>query len=128
MKEKKEKKEKTQSIQPVDIAKELKESYLDYAMSIIISRALPDVRDGLKPVQRRILWSMKNMGITSNTKSVKSARVVGECFVKNTLVLTKKGLMPIQKIKVGDKIYTQESLRKVTRLYEMSAKPLLKVT
>ncbi|MCJ7689746.1 MAG: DNA gyrase subunit A, partial [Clostridiaceae bacterium] len=82
MKEKKEKKEKTQSVQPVDIAKELKESYLDYAMSIIISRALPDVRDGLKPVQRRILYSMHEMGLGSGSKSRKSATVVGDVLGK----------------------------------------------
>ena len=82
MKEEKEKKEKAESVQPIDIAEELRESYLDYAMSIIISRALPDVRDGLKPVQRRILWSMQKMGITSSTKTVKSARVVGEVLGK----------------------------------------------
>ncbi len=82
MKEEEEKKEKAESVQPIDIAEELRESYLDYAMSIIISRALPDVRDGLKPVQRRILWSMQKMGITSSTKTVKSARVVGEVLGK----------------------------------------------
>ena len=82
MKEKEEKKEKALSVQPVDIAKELKESYLDYAMSIIISRALPDVRDGLKPVQRRILYSMHEMGLGSGSKSRKSATVVGDVLGK----------------------------------------------
>ena len=79
---KEEKKEKSQSIQPRDIAEELRESYLDYAMSIIISRALPDVRDGLKPVQRRILFAMHELGLGSGSKSRKSATVVGDTLGK----------------------------------------------
>ncbi len=67
---------------PREITEELKESYLDYAMSVIISRALPDVRDGLKPVQRRILWSMWQMGLTSQAKFRKSAAVVGEVIAR----------------------------------------------
>jgi len=83
MKEKgEEKKEKAQSIQPRDIAEELRESYLDYAMSIIISRALPDVRDGLKPVQRRILFTMHELGLGSSAKSRKSAAIVGDTLGK----------------------------------------------
>jgi DNA gyrase subunit A len=61
-----------------EITAELQESYLDYAMSVIISRALPDVRDGLKPVQRRVLWSMWESGLTHGAKTRKSANVVGE--------------------------------------------------
>ncbi|MDD3487799.1 MAG: DNA gyrase subunit A [Candidatus Pacebacteria bacterium] len=79
-KEKKEKKQET--IEMRDIGEELKDSYLDYAMSIIISRALPDARDGLKPVQRRILFAMKEIGLTSGAKSRKSASVVGEVLGK----------------------------------------------
>ncbi|PSO46531.1 MAG: DNA gyrase subunit A, partial [Parcubacteria group bacterium SW_4_46_8] len=60
------------------ITEEMKEAYLDYAMSVITSRALPDVRDGLKPVQRRILYSMHNMGLTAGAKFRKSATVVGD--------------------------------------------------
>jgi len=59
------------------ITEEMKESYLDYAMSVIISRALPDIRDGLKPVQRRILYAMHKMGLNHSAKFVKSARIVG---------------------------------------------------
>jgi DNA gyrase subunit A len=66
----------------VNIEEELKSSYLDYAMSVIISRALPDVRDGLKPVQRRILFSMQDMGIFHNTAYKKSARIVGDVLGK----------------------------------------------
>lgn len=61
-----------------DINKEMKRAYLDYAMSVIVSRALPDVRDGLKPVQRRILYAMKKLGLTAGGKFTKSARVTGE--------------------------------------------------
>ncbi len=65
-----------------EITAELKESYLDYAMSVIVSRALPDVRDGLKPVQRRILWGMWDAGVTADAKFRKSADVVGEVMGK----------------------------------------------
>jgi len=64
------------------ITEEMKESYLDYAMSVIISRALPDVRDGLKPVHRRILYAMHSMGLTSGGKHRKSAAVVGDVLGK----------------------------------------------
>jgi DNA gyrase subunit A len=65
-------------IRPIDISDEMKRSYLDYAMSVIVSRALPDVRDGLKPVHRRILYSMWQNGYTPDKKHVKSARIVGD--------------------------------------------------
>ena len=70
------------SITPVNIEEELKSSYLDYAMSVIVGRALPDVRDGLKPVHRRVLYSMDREGNTANKKYVKSARVVGDVIGK----------------------------------------------
>src|ERR1700685_3103119 len=65
-----------------EITKELSESYLDYAMSVIVSRALPDVRDGLKPVHRRILHAMNEAGYASNKAYKKSAGVVGEVMGK----------------------------------------------
>ena len=70
------------SITSVNIEEELKSSYLDYAMSVIVGRALPDVRDGLKPVHRRVLFSMDREGNTANKKYVKSARVVGDVIGK----------------------------------------------
>ncbi len=70
------------TIQPVDIDSQMRTAYLDYAMSVIVSRALPDARDGLKPVHRRILFAMDDMGIRSNTAYKKSARVVGEVLGK----------------------------------------------
>jgi DNA gyrase subunit A len=69
-------------IRPVSILDEMKKSYLDYAMSVIVSRALPDARDGLKPVHRRILYSMYEQGHTHEKKYVKSARVVGDVIGK----------------------------------------------
>ncbi|MFC1918416.1 DNA gyrase subunit A [Chloroflexota bacterium] len=67
---------------PVNIVEEMQSSYLDYAMSVIVSRALPDVRDGLKPVQRRILYAINDMGITHTSSYKKSARIVGEVLGK----------------------------------------------
>jgi DNA gyrase subunit A len=69
-------------IRPVSITEEMKRSYLDYAMSVIVARALPDARDGLKPVHRRILYSMHEQGHTPDRKYVKSARVVGDVMGK----------------------------------------------
>ncbi len=70
------------NIQPVNIEEEMRRSYLDYSMSVIIGRALPDIRDGLKPVHRRILYAMYDMGVLHNRKHMKCAGVVGECLKK----------------------------------------------
>jgi DNA gyrase subunit A len=70
------------TIRPININDEMQQSYLDYAMSVIVSRALPDARDGLKPVQRRILYAMYDMGLRPNTPYKKSARIVGEVLGK----------------------------------------------
>src|SRR5689334_22822749 len=69
-------------IRPININEEMRGSYLDYAMSVIVARALPDARDGLKPVHRRILYAMYDMGIRSNTAYKKSARIVGDVLGK----------------------------------------------
>lgn len=69
-------------IQRVNIETQMKQAYIDYAMSVIVSRALPDARDGMKPVHRRILYAMGDMGMTYNTKHKKSARIVGEVLGK----------------------------------------------
>ncbi len=69
-------------IKPIDIEEEMKSSYLDYAMSVIVSRALPDARDGLKPVQRRVLYAMDGLGLRHNSPYKKSARIVGEVLGK----------------------------------------------
>ncbi len=70
------------TVLPVSIVEEMQKSYLDYAMSVIVSRALPDARDGLKPVQRRIIYAMHQMGLTSHARYSKSAKVVGEVLGK----------------------------------------------
>jgi DNA gyrase subunit A len=69
-------------VRKIDIDREMQQAYLDYAMSVIVSRALPDARDGLKPVQRRILFAMYDMGIRADTAYRKSARIVGEVLGK----------------------------------------------
>lgn len=79
-KEQQDKKKEIGYIKPREITDEMKESYLDYAMSVIVSRALPDVRDGLKPVHRRILYAMYEDGLRHNVKFRKSATIVGACL------------------------------------------------
>ncbi|MFH1540293.1 MAG: DNA gyrase subunit A [Elusimicrobiota bacterium] len=74
--------EEQKHISPRNIEDEMRISYIDYAMSVIVGRALPDIRDGLKPVHRRILFTMKEMGLKHNTAYKKSARVVGDCLGK----------------------------------------------
>lgn len=70
------------NVNRVDLDQQMREAYLDYAMSVIVSRALPDARDGLKPVHRRILYAMQDMGVRSNGQYKKSARIVGEVLGK----------------------------------------------
>ncbi len=72
----------TTIVKPIDIEDEMKSSYLDYAMSVIVSRALPDARDGLKPVQRRVLYAMDGLALRHNSPYKKSARIVGEVLGK----------------------------------------------
>ena len=70
------------TVKPITIEDEIRSAYLDYAMSVIVSRALPDARDGLKPVQRRILYGMNDLGVAFNSSYKKSARIVGEVMGK----------------------------------------------
>ena len=74
--------EEPADIKPVSILDEMKRSYLDYAMSVIVSRALPDVRDGLKPVHRRILYAMRELNFTPDRPYNKSSRTVGDTMGK----------------------------------------------
>src|SRR5260370_9407708 len=74
--------EPSDRIIPRNIEDEMKTSYINYAMSVIVGRALPDVRDGLKPVHRRILFAMREMGLTHRSAYKKSARVVGDVLGK----------------------------------------------
>ena len=73
-------------VEDVEISKEMRTAFLDYSMSVIVSRALPDVRDGMKPVHRRILHAMNQLGITSGVAHKKSARIVGEVIGSITLM------------------------------------------
>ncbi len=111
----------------VSIEDEMRQSYLDYAMSTIIARALPDVRDGLKPVHRRILMAMSDLNLTPAGQHRKSAKIVGECFVAGTLVSTPRGLTPIEALSIGDEVYTQTGIRPVTQTYIMPPQPLREV-
>ncbi|UCG73428.1 MAG: DNA gyrase subunit A, partial [Chromatiales bacterium] len=74
--------EVAQEVLPVNLEDEMRQSYLDYAMSVIVGRALPDVRDGLKPVHRRVLYAMRELGNDYNKPYKKSARVVGDVIGK----------------------------------------------
>ncbi len=74
--------EEGEKLIPINIEDEMKSAYIDYSMSVIVSRALPDVRDGLKPVHRRVLYGMHELGVRSNTAHKKSARIVGEVLGK----------------------------------------------
>ena len=73
------------SIEPIEIQQEMEQSFLDYAMSVIVSRALPDARDGLKPVHRRILWAMHEGGLRPDRNHRKCATVVGDAPFPCTL-------------------------------------------
>ena len=69
-------------VQDVDLKKTMENAYIDYAMSVIVSRAIPDVRDGLKPVQRRVLYALQSLGVTPDKKTKKCATIVGETMGK----------------------------------------------
>ncbi len=108
---------------------EIEDSYLEYAYSVIHSRALPDARDGLKPVHRRILYSMNEQGYRPSHAYVKSARVVGDCFVRGALVSTPEGLRPIEAIGVGDLVLDAEGVAvPVVEAYENPVSELVRVT
>ncbi len=106
---------------------EMHRSYIDYAMSVIVGRALPDVRDGLKPVHRRILHAMNELGMSSGSQYKKAARVVGECFVAGTLVATERGLVPIEEVRRDDRVFTENAVRRVVELYEMPRRVVAEV-
>ncbi|MEM2713730.1 MAG: DNA gyrase subunit A, partial [Candidatus Pacearchaeota archaeon] len=74
--------EEVEEAEAVEISDEVKKAYIDYAMSVIVARALPSVEDGLKPVQRRILYTMHEMGLSPEKPTKKCARIVGECLGK----------------------------------------------
>ncbi|BCB90561.1 hypothetical protein Psuf_078740 [Phytohabitans suffuscus] len=110
------------------LVQEVEDSYLEYAVSVIHSRALPDARDGLKPVHRRILYSMYEQGHRPDRPHVKSARVVGDCFVRGTLVSTPAGLRPIEDVEVGELVLDGQGRSvPVTAVYENPGSELVRV-
>ena len=113
----------------VNIEDEMRRSYLDYAMSVIIGRALPDVRDGFKPVHRRVLWAMQELGNQHNKPYKKSARIVGDCFVKGTLVHTEHGLKPVEEIETGERVQLPNGYAsEVVAAFHNPPAPVLDVT
>jgi len=103
-------------------------AYLDYAMYVILDRALPHIGDGLKPVQRRIIYSMSDLGLKAGTKYKKSARTVGDCFVKGALVHTENGLISIEKIKINDRVLLPNgALSQVTQTFINPPSPVIEV-
>lgn len=104
-----------------DIAPYALDSYLRYAMSVVRGRAIPSVEDGLKPVHRRILYAMRDLGLDDKAKPKKSARVVGDCFVAGTLVHTEFGLKPIEAIEKGERV--RQPGGKLSRVVEAYANP-----
>ncbi|MGW5055379.1 DNA topoisomerase (ATP-hydrolyzing) [Actinokineospora sp. NPDC004072] len=108
---------------------EIEDSYLEYAYSVIHSRALPDARDGLKPVHRRILFSMNEQGYRPTHAYVKSSRVVGDCFVRGALVSTPGGLRPIEDVEIGDQVLDGAGNPvPVTAVYENPVSELVRLT
>ncbi|GAA4003199.1 hypothetical protein GCM10022247_25060 [Allokutzneria multivorans] len=108
---------------------EIEDSYLEYAYSVIHARALPDARDGLKPVHRRILFSMNEQGYRPTHAYVKSSRVVGDCFVRGALVSTPEGLRPIEDIEVGEHVLDGRGVAvPVTEVYENPVSELVRIT
>ena len=81
-------------VKQIDIDQEMRTSYIDYAMSVIVARALPDARDGFKPVHRRVLYAMMDMGIRSNSAYKKSARIVGEVLASTIRMAILLYMMP----------------------------------
>ena len=81
-------------IMKINIEEEMKSSYIDYSMSVIVARALPDVRDGFKPVHRRILYGMSELGVTPDKPHKKSARIVGDVMGKYHHTVTLQFTMP----------------------------------
>ena len=104
-----------------DLEETMKQSYLNYAMEVIAARALPDIRDGLKPVQRKSIYTLEELGILHDKPYKKAGRVVGECFVAGTKVFTKVTnkfnkykLTNIEDLDIGDIVLTSKGDKKIS--------------
>ena len=115
---------KVTDIELVDYAKK---ALLIYGKYVIEQRALPDYRDGEKPVHRRILWAAYKLGLTAKSKPIKTARIIGECFVAGTLVSTPTGHVPIENLKIGDTVLTSLGEQKVVQTYYWPSSPIVEV-
>lgn len=91
-----------ENITELPLGEEIEKSFLNYSIAVVTSRAIPSVLDGMKPVHRRAVWSAFESGYRSDKPTVKSARIVGDCFVAGTLVSTPTGLTPVEDLHVGD--------------------------
>ncbi|TFG25948.1 MAG: DNA topoisomerase 4 subunit A, partial [Promethearchaeota archaeon] len=116
-----------EKIQDILLKDEMKSSYIDYAMSVVIGRAIPDVRDGLKPVHRRIIYAMADNNWYYTSSHVKCAKIVGECFIEGTLINTINGFKTIETVSVGDKVHTHNGIKEVTQMYEMPENKLYQI-
>lgn len=109
-------KDKLQKIDSISYKDFLENNMREYGVYVVENRAIPDIHDGLKPVQRRILWSAYNMGAKSSGSTYKTARISGDCFAKGTPVSTPNGRVAIENLEVGDLVLTSQGPRKVTHL------------
>lgn len=106
------------NVEPIDFDVALHEWMKEYGSYIIEQRAVPDIHDGLKPVHRRVLWTMVDVvNAKSSGKTIKTAKISGACFAAGTLVSTPHGDVAIEHINVGDTVHTSRGPRKVTQVF-----------
>lgn len=110
-------KDKPQKIDSISYKDFLENNMREYGVYVVENRAIPDIHDGLKPVQRRILWSAYNMGAKSSGSTYKTARISGDCFAKGTPISTPNGKVAIENLRVGDTVLTSRGPNIVTRLF-----------
>lgn len=117
-----------EDVQDKSLLEYSQEAIKHYGSYVIENRALADIRDGLKPVHRRILWAMYKLGLKSTGGYKKSARTVGDCFIAGTKVSTPEGYQNIEDLKVGDLVSTRFGDKKVTETYWLPEQPVYEMT